>query len=306
MAHDDFYQRLGVTRGASGEEIKRAYRKLAGKYHPDRNKAAGAEERYKAVQAAYEVLKDPDKRAAYDRFGAQWEAAFNAKKQGGYAHYDEMSGGFGGGGFGARGPGGGFHGERVHPEDLGDLFGDLFGGGGFRAGGFGGGPPPQRDEEVNVHLRLEDAYEGGVRQLQVNGQNLNVRIPAGIGAGRRIRLKGKARGGGDLYLKVHLEPHPRFRAEDRDIYIDLPLSPWEAFLGATVAVPTLGGEVGMKIPAGSQTGRKLRMKGRGLPGDPPGDQFVHLKIVNPPHADAATREAFERLRETSTFDPRRA
>lgn len=304
MAHDDFYQRLGVTKSASGEEIKRAYRKLASQYHPDRNKAAAAEEQYKAVQAAYEVLKDADKRAAYDRFGAQWEAAFNAKKQGGYSSYEDMTGGFGSGGFGARGPGGaGFHGERIHPEDLGDLFGDLFGGG-FRAGDSGERPPPNRDEEAAIHLRLEDAYEGGMRSLQVNGQQLNVRIPAGIGEGKRIRLKGKARAGGDLYLKVRLESHPHFRIENRDVHLDLPLSPWEAFLGATVAVPTLGGEVGMKIPAGSQTGRKLRMKGRGLPGDPPGDQFAHLKIVNPPHTDAATQEAFERLREASAFDPR--
>ena len=298
MADDDFYQRLGVPRGASGEESKRAYRKLASRYHPDRNKARGAEERYKAMQAAYEVLKDKEKRAAYDRFGDQWEAALNAKRQGGYADYEEMTGGFG-----SRPGGGGFGDGRVNPEDLGDLFGDLFGGG-FHAGGRR--PPPNRDEEAAMHLRLEDAYAGGVRTLSINGQDLKVRIPAGIGEGKRIRLKGKARSGGDLYLKVRLQPHPRFRVEDRHIHVDLPLSPWEAFLGAMVPAPTLGGEVDMKIPAGSQTGRALRMRGRGLPGDPAGDQFVHLKIVNPPLGDAEVEAAFERLGETADFDPRRS
>ena len=298
MTSPDFYNTLGVTKNASDEEVKRAYRRLAGKYHPDRNKEGGAEDRYKQIQAAYEVLRNKEKREAYDRFGDQWEAAMNAKKQGGYSSYDDMvTGGFGGSG--------GFGGGRVNPEDLGDLFQNLFGDGnpGFHDG-FGHRTAPNRDEEARIHLRLEDVYEGGARSLNVNGQSLNVRIPAGIGEGKRIRLKGRSRMGSDLYLKVHLEPHPSFRVENQDIHIDLPLTPWEAFLGTTVNVPTLGGDVGMKIPAGSQTGRKLRMKHRGLPGNPGGDQFVHLKIINPPMSDEQARKAYEQLREQSDFNPR--
>ncbi|MGB0712156.1 MAG: DnaJ C-terminal domain-containing protein, partial [Gammaproteobacteria bacterium] len=247
------------------------------------------------IQSAYEVLKDKDKREAYERFGDQWEAALNAKKAGGYS-WDDMSrgGGPGGpGGFGG-GFGGGFEGG-----DYSDIFESMFGG---RRGGFGGRRAP-RDEEATIRLTLEDAFEGGVRHLTLNGRTVKVRIPAGVSDGKKIRLRGQASSGGDLLLNVVLNPHATFRAQDQDIHVDLALAPWEAALGAQVQVPTLGGKVGMKIPAGSQSGRKLRMKGRGLPGKTPGDQYVHLKIINPP-TEGRAKELMEQMRDELEFDPR--
>jgi curved DNA-binding protein len=296
MKFKDYYAILGVPRDASQDDIKRAYRKLARKYHPDVSNETDAEEKFKAVGEAYEVLKDPEKRAAYDGVGQHW-------KQGQDFHpppdweqrFNFRSGGF-------------------TDTDLGgfsDFFESLFGRGGRapfadRSGFQGKG----RDEQAKVTISLEDAFQGAVRTLTLQSpamdeqgrvitrtRTLNVKIPKGITEGQRIRLTGQGASvsgsgqSGDLYLEVMFQPHRCFRAEGRDVFLELPVTPWEAALGETVTVPTLAGKVDLKIPAGSQTGKRLRLKGRGLPGNPPGDQYIILRIVIP-SADTDQAKAF--------------
>jgi curved DNA-binding protein len=300
MEYKDYYKILGVPRTASAEEIKRAYRKLAREFHPDKNKAKNAEERFKEINEAHEVLSDPKKRQAYDQLGANWRAGERFTPPPGW-HFD-----FGTSGVrrGAGAQAGGFS----------DFFASLFGGG---LGGFGGfdtveeepygGPfrgqaPAQR---ARIAIALEDSFHGTRRQIGVDGRTLEVRIPKGIVAGQTIRLAGQGRGGGDLLLEVEFTPHPRFRAEGRDIHYELPVAPWEAALGAKVPVPTLGGPVELTLPAGTHTGRKLRLNGRGLPGPVPGDEIVTVSVVAPPARDEAQRRAYEELRARfPSFDPR--
>ncbi|MEX0607427.1 MAG: DnaJ C-terminal domain-containing protein [Halofilum sp. (in: g-proteobacteria)] len=313
MEYKDYYATLGVERGASQDAIKRAYRKLARKYHPDVSSEPDAEAQFQALQEAYEVLKDPEKRAAYDQLGHGWQQGQDFRPPPDW----EQQFDFRGGGF-----------TRGDASAFSDFFESLFGRGGGGFGGFGRrgfedvqarGP----DHFARVELTLEEAYHGGkrpvtlesaaadaYRRVQASPRTLNVRIPPGVTEGQQIRLQGQGGAGagraprGDLYLEVVFRPHSLFRADGRDIHLDLPIAPWEAALGATVAVPTLGGEVDTKIPAGAHSGQRLRLRGRGLPGSPPGDQYLHLRIVLPQPKGEADRELFERMRQQMHFDPR--
>ncbi|WP_109524606.1 MULTISPECIES: DnaJ C-terminal domain-containing protein [Nocardia] len=301
----DYYEVLGVSRDADKDQIQQAYRKLARRYHPDVNADPAAEDRFKEVSEAYEVLSDPETKGRYDRFGAD----FRRVPQ----DYDERVGASGGG-FG--GVGGGFgRGARVHvgrgfngDVDFGDIFGDIFGG---RGGGYG--PIPGADQEAVLELTVEEAYRGGKRKLRLGERSYDVDIPAGVIDGQRIRLSGQGGRGsgdapaGDLYLVVRIEPHPRFRLVGRDIYLDLPVSPWEAVLGATVAVPTPSGEAKVKVTPGSSTGRKLRLRGAGMPNPrgADGDLYAEVKVMVPVKPTARERELFEQLAAASAFDPRR-
>ncbi|RMD69392.1 MAG: J domain-containing protein [Gammaproteobacteria bacterium] len=299
MEYKDYYKILGVSRDATQEEIKRAYRKLARKYHPDVSKEPNAEERFKEIAEAYEVLKDPEKRAAYDQLGTHrpgeefrpppgWEEQF----------------GFGG------------------AEGFGDIFETLFGFGRprERAGGF---RMRGQDEHAKILISLEDAYHGATKtitlqvpEMEPNGRvvtrtrTLQVRIPRGITPGQQIRLPGQGAPGigggphGDLYLEIDFQPHPLYRVEGKDIYLDLPITPWEAALGAKVKVPTLGGPVEVKIPPGARSGQKLRLKGRGLPGHPPGDQYVVLQIVTPPATTEKEKAFYRKMAQEMPFNPR--
>jgi curved DNA-binding protein len=302
MEYKDYYKILGVARTASADEIKRAYRKLARQYHPDKNKAKGSEDKFKEVNEANEVLSDAKKRQAYDQLGANWRAGERFTPPPGW-HVD-----FGqGGGFG-RGPrGGAEHG----PGGFSDFFSTLFGGGlgGFDGQGFedighsfAGGAGEQR---AKIAITLEDSFQGATRNVAVGGRTLNVRIPQGVVAGQVIRLAGQGARGGNLMLEVEFAPHPTFRVEGRDIHATVALAPWEAALGAKVPAPTLGGTVELNIPAGAQSGKKLRLKGRGLPGAAPGDEIVTLQIQTPP-ADGEPDRAFYRdMARRFTFDPRK-
>jgi|MudIll2142460700_1097286.scaffolds.fasta_scaffold81213_2 curved DNA-binding protein len=311
MEYKDYYKTLGVARDASQDEIKRAYRRLARKFHPDVSKETDAEARFKEVNEANAVLGDPEKRAAYDALGSGWHAGQEFRPP--------------------PGAGAGFREFHVGPEDLGDLgdFSDFFAsvfGRGFRDTAGPHGQPRRRrgqDQSARILVDLEEAYRGVTRQLRLDvpelgpdgrvtthSRTLNVRIPAGVTQGRQIRLGGQGAPGihggdpGDLYLEVEISPHRHFTSDGKDIHLRLPIAPWEAALGATVQVPTLGGAVNLKIPEGSQSGQRLRLKGRGLPGDPPGDELVVLDIVAPPAATEEAKRAYRHLAEQLNFDPR--
>ncbi len=308
MDFKDYYGTLGVSRQASAEEIKRAYRRLARKYHPDVSKEADAEARFKDVGEAYEVLKDPEKREAYDRLGANWKPGQEFRPPpdfGGTRFHYSTSG-------------------DVPPGAFSDFFETLFG-----RGGMGGdvrgpqgfrfrqaGPSRGGDQHARIQIALEDAFRGTSRTLELrtpdgNTRSIRVGVPRGVTEGQRIRLAGQGEPGlnggppGDLFLEVLFAPHTMFEADGRNILLGLPVTPWEAALGETVAVPTLGGRVDLKIPAGSQSGRRLRLKGRGLPGPPAGDQIVTLKIETPPADTPEARELYEELRRKLPFNPRR-
>ena len=328
MRFKDYYDVMGVPRGATPDEIKRAYRKLARKFHPDVSKEKNAEERFKELQEAYEVLKDPEKRAAYDQLGANWRQGQEFRPPPDWGKGFEFSARRGRGASGAA-PGG--------PEvgDFSDFFSELFGAGspfgasggrGFGAAGRSAGrefSAAGQDHVARVELDLEDAYRGGTRTIELRTpeitpeghvttrpRTLRVSIPAGVVEGQQIRLAGQGSPGigggqaGDLYLEVNIRPHPVFKLEGRDVTVQLPVAPWEAALGETVSVPTLGGSVDMKLPVGARAGQRLRLRGRGLTGPTaPGDQYVVLKIVLPPDSPQA-REFFARMKQELPFDPR--
>ena len=312
MEFKDYYKILGLERDAGPDEIKRAYRKLARKYHPDVSSEADAETRFKEIGEAYEVLKDPEKRAAYDQLGQNWQAGQDFRPPPDWDAGFEFSGdGF----------------SEADARHFSDFFESLFGAGGPFArhahhershGGLRG-----EDHHARILISLEDAWRGASRRIQlqtpvvdargratVKPRSLEVRIPRGITAGQQIRLAGQGAGGmgggpaGDLYLEIEFEPHPLYQIEGRDLYLNLPVAPWEAALGARVEVPTLAGRVNLTLPAGSQSGRKLRLKGKGLPGNPPGDQYVVLRIVNPPLESNRARELYQRLSREVAFNPR--
>jgi curved DNA-binding protein len=302
MQFKDYYATLGVEPGAGEAEIKTAYRRMARKYHPDVSKEAGAEDKFKAVNEAYEALRDPPKRAAYDQLRGR-----------GYRPGDEVQpppGGFGG-------AGGGFDFEEVFAGDgahggFSDFFEELFG---RRRGGFGPasgrGPQPRGDTRARLAVSLEAVYGGGQVRIAVAGKTLEVRVPKGVRPGQVIRLGGQGARGGDLLLEMEYAAHPQFEVDGRNIIHVLPVAPWEAALGATVSVPTLGGPVELKIPADSEAGRKLRLRGRGLPGDPSGkhaagDQIVELEVLAPRAHNDDEREAYRRMRDAFGDDWRRA
>jgi curved DNA-binding protein len=306
----DYYQIMGVKRDATQDEIKRAYRKLARKYHPDVSKEADAEARFKEVGEAYEVLKDPEKRAAYDQLGANWKAGQDFRPPPDWdAGFEFHGGGFSGSGDAAQ---------------FSDFFESLFGHG-FARGGAGHADFHAHGEDAHakVLIDLDDAYHGATRTLnlqhtelgpdgrpQVKQRTLNARIPRGVRQGQYIRLAGQGGAGmgqgkaGDLFLEVEFRPHPFYHVEGRDVFLDLPVAPWEAALGATVKAPTPSGTVDLKIPAGSTAGRKLRLKGRGIPGATPGDLYVVLQIALPPAETAAARSAYREMEQALKFNPR--
>ncbi len=306
MRYKDYYEILGVPRNAPQDEIKRAYRKLARKYHPDVSKEPKAEERFKEVNEAHEVLSDPQKRKAYDQLGAAWQSGQDFTPP---PNWESVFNTGGKGGF------------TGHESVFSDFFESLFGGQvrtrqHSARGGFSGA---QQDQHASLTIILEDAFRGGTKQVNLSitepgphgevvtrKQTLNVKIPAGIRAGQQIRLAGQGSpGGGDLYLKIEFAPHPLFRVEGSDIELTAPIAPWEAALGASVTVPTLGGQVDVTVPPGSQSGQKLRLKGRGLPGTVPGDQYVVLQIMTPKPETAAARALYEKMRREMAFNPRK-
>jgi len=310
MEYKDYYKIMGLSRNATPDDIKRAYRKLARKYHPDVSKEANAEAKFKELGEAYEVLKDPKKREAYDQIGRNWQhgQTFTPPPEWRTAFdFGKSFGGIHGGGFSD------FF-EALFGHAYGQTDADVYSKQ-FHAHG--------NDQHARILIDLADAFHGGERLITLNmpqtdGQgriiakmrSLNIKIPKGIKAGQRIRLVGQGGPGmgggnnGDLYLEVEFNPHRYFHAEGRDIHLELPVTPWEAALGAVVAVPTLGGRVDLKIPAGSQTGKQLRLKGRGLPGVPAGDQFVTLKIVTPTPKTERAKALYEQMAQEMPMDPR--
>jgi len=330
MEYKDYYKILGVARDASSDEIKKVYRRLARKYHPDVSKEPEAETRFKEIGEAYEVLKDTEKRAAYDQLGSNWRAGQEFKPPPDWEskfHFD---------------------GNLNEAVDLSDLFESLFGGvqngrrgqrtrervhtgpnpfagraaeDGFRRRG----PERGEDQHVKLDISLEDSFRGATRKINLQipelgpdglirtrNKTLNVKVPAGTIEGQQIRLSGQGGVGrsgnaGDLYLDVAFSSHRWFQVEGRDVLLELPITPWEAALGHTVTVPTLGGKVDVKIPPGSQSGSKLRLKGRGLPagsGQPAGDQYVVLKLVTPAATTESAREFYQRMAQELPMDPR--
>lgn len=342
----DYYDILGVSRTASEEEIRKAFRKLARKYHPDMNKNnKEAEEKFKEINEAYEVLSDSEKRRKYDELGANWKAGMDFtpppgwenvrvhQGPGGAFHFEDLGGGAGGFSdffrilFGANphfagARGGGSEGFGVNLDDLLGGRATAGGGAGRRAGGrrshgFSHAPQRGEDAESEITLSLEEVYRGTrkrimLRQSDGSTRSIDVSIPAGVGEGSKIRLAGQGEPGlgsaqaGDLFLRVHIAPHPRFRVEGHDLHTELALTPWEATLGARVQVETLDGMVEMTVPAGTASGKRLRLRGKGLPrrDSERGDQYVSIRIVPPPSLTEEERRLVEQWAKTSRFTPR--
>ncbi|MET0091308.1 MAG: DnaJ C-terminal domain-containing protein [Candidatus Thiodiazotropha sp.] len=309
MEYKDYYKIMGVKRDATQDEIKRSYRKLARKYHPDVSKEPDAEAHFKEVGEAYEVLKDPQKRAAYDQLGANWKSGQEFRPPPDWNQgFEFRGGGFTGG----------------DSEHFSDFFESLFG-----AGGLGGRYTRREfhargeDSYARVSIDLEDAYHGAARSLtlrgteigpdgrpQVKERTLNVRIPKGVRQGQHIRLAKQGGAGfgqgepGDLYLEIEFQPHPFYKVEGKDVYLNLPVAPWEAALGATVKAPTPNGTVDLKIPAHSAAGRKLRLAGRGIPAKEPGDLYVVLQIELPKADNDPAIAAYQTFAKAFQFNPR--
>ncbi|MCA0300402.1 MAG: DnaJ domain-containing protein [Proteobacteria bacterium] len=288
MQFKDYYAVLGVEPSAGDAEIKTAYRRLARKYHPDVSKEPGAEEQFKAVNEAYEALRDPQKRAAYDQLrargyrpGEEFRPPPDFGRGGPGAQefdFEEIFGGAGGGS-------GGFS----------DFFEGLFGRRGRAEAPSQRGPQGPQDSRAKLAVPLQAVHDGGSVRVNVNGRQLDVRVPTGVKPGQVIRLAGQGSQGGNLLLEVEYAPHPQFEVDGRNIIHVLSLTPWQAALGATLSVPTLGGAVDLKIPPDSDTGRKLRLRGRGLPGTPPGDQIVELEVTAPRADTDEQRKAYAAL-----------
>ena len=330
MKYLDYYAVLGVRRGASADDIKKAFRKLARQYHPDVNKSPGAEAKFKEINEANEVLSDPEKRKRYDTLGRNWKPGQDFTPPPGFGGFGRTGGAPGGAPFGFGGAGGG---------DFSDFFSAIFGdlGGQGRAGrgkrggnpfagfgGFGGGgeesfTPRGQDFEANLTLSLEELFNRAPKSvtLQVpttrpdgslsrQAKTFQVRIPPGATDGTRIRLSGQGEGGGNLYLNLRVAPHPIFQLNGLDLDLTLPIAPWEAVLGAKVRIPTLEGIASLNIPSGTQGGSRLRLTGKGLPDKhgSRGDIFVNLRVAIPDHPTPREKALFEQLAKESTFQPR--
>jgi len=311
MEYKDYYEIMGVKRDATQDEIKRAYRKLARKYHPDVSKESDAEESFKAVGEAYEVLKDPEKRAAYDQLGSNWKQGQDFQPPPGWQDGFEFRGG------------GSAEANSAHfSEFFEDLFGRA-GGAGFQQGQRQAYQISGEDHHAKVGVSLEDIFHGAEHTITLKmpeiddsghlitrNRKLNLKIPKGVTQGQRIRLRGQGAPGigdapsGDLYLEIDLLPHSIYTVDGRDVYVELPISPWEAALGEKVSIPTLGGKVDMKIPAGSKSGNKLRLKGRGIPAKEKGDQFVVLKMETPEAKTEEQKKFYRKMRDEMDFNPR--
>lgn len=303
MEFKDYYKVLGVAQDAGADEIKKAFRKLARKYHPDINAGADAEAKFKDVNEAYEVLKDPERRAAYDQLGQE-----PPQGQGRYQPPPDWDAGFS---FSQGGPQDG--------EGFSDFFETLFRRGAGPTGGMGGGRGT--DSHGRVEITIEEAYRGAARTLNLRSpvlgpdgsvtlqdRSIAVNVPKGVSEGQHIRLAGQGTPGagaaGDLFLEISFAPHPVYRPDGKDLYLDLPVAPWEAALGGHVTMPTPDGKVDLRIPKNARSGQKLRLKGKGLPGQPAGDIYATLKIVNPKAETAAARAFFEKMAQEMPFDPR--
>jgi curved DNA-binding protein len=310
VQYKDYYKIMGLAREASQDEIKRAYRKLARKYHPDVSKEKDAEAKFKELGEAYEVLKDPEKRAAYDRLGSNWQADQDFRPP---PNWDE----------GFEFKGGGFTG--VDAGAYSDFFEQLFGQTSFHSGDKKQHPFRGRgqDSHAKIHIDLADSYHGATRtislsapemnsqgQVHIKQRSLTIKIPKGIKPGQHIRLAGQGNPGagggpsGDLFLEVYFNNHPLYRVNDSDVYLDLPVTPWEAALGAKVKAPTPEGYVDVKIPANSRQGSKLRLPGRGLPGKTQGDFYIVLQIALPPATSETAKAAYRALQNACDYNPR--
>jgi len=313
VEYKDYYKIMGITKDAPQNEIKRAYRKLARKYHPDVSKEKDAEERFKEIGEAYEVLKDPEKRAAYDQLGANWKAG-----QAGFQPPPDWDAGF-------EFHGGGYTSDKQNAANFSDFFSSLFG---QHAGGYQQGFHTQHtqgeDTHAKVFIDLEDAYHGASRSLslrtttlsadghpELKQRTLNIKIPKGIKEGQNIRLQGQGSSGiaggkpGDLYLQIEFNPHSIYKAHGADVSIELPITPWEAMLGSRIQVPTPAGKVEITIPPASSSGKRMRLKGRGIPAKVPGDFYITLEIVLPDTLSEKEKSLYQALQqEASTFKPR--
>ena len=280
MQYRDYYEILGVTRGADADEVKRAYRKMARKFHPDVSKEKNAEEKFKEVQEAYEVLRDAEKRAAYDHLGRDFRNGQQFRPPPDWSQRFGQAGG-----------------QRFSDlNGFSDFFSSLFGGAG------------QADADAgHLDVTVEEAFAGTKRRVVLNEggrpRHIDVQIPAGVTEGQSLRIPGIG-GRSSLIFRIRLRPHHIYEVAGKDVQIELPLAPWEAALGTKVAVPTLGGTVELTVPGGAQSGKKLRLRGRGLPGSPAGDQIVTIKLVTPAAKTATAKEAYERMKRDFNFDPR--
>lgn len=309
MQFKDYYEIIGLKRDATQDDIKRSYRKLARKYHPDISKETHAEEKFKELGEAYEVLKDPEKRAAYDQLGAKWKTGQDFHPPPGWDAGFEFRGGGTDGGANA-----------AYSEFFENLFGRGFAG---AQGGHAVFHARGEDHHAKVLIDLDDAFHGATRtftlrvpevdaqgHVRMRERNLSVKIPKGIKQGQQIRLAGQGAAGsgeggaGDLYLEVEFNPHRFYRVEGSNLYLDLPVTPWEAALGATVKVPTPGGIVDVKIPAGLASGRKMRLKGRGIPATSPGDMYVLLQVSVPPADTEQAKALYREMEQQLAFNPR--
>lgn len=314
MSYKDYYDALGVSRSASQDEVAKAYKNLARKYHPDVNKEPGAEDRFKSINEAYDVLKDPQKRSLYDKYGAAWKAISEGRQPPPgteNVHFD----------FGDLGGMGGFGAQGIDPNDLGSIFEQFFGG---QVEGMRGarrrprGPRRGEDRESVLEIGVAEAFSGGTRDLAIRdpetGQTsrVSVKIPGGVRTGQRIRLAGKGGSGalggspGDLFLEIKLASDERFRLEGDDLYVSLPVTPWEAALGATVPLATLDGEVRLKVPPGTSSGRNIRLREKGYPRKDGGrgDLYATVQIAVPASLTPRERELFEELQKVSAFRAR--
>lgn len=311
MDYKDYYKIMGVPRDASQDEIKKAYRKLARQYHPDVSDRPDAEQLFKDLGEAYAVLKDPEKRAAYDELGANWKAGQEFRPP------PDWGAGFE------------FSGRGFDADDHGvfsDFFEELFGRGMGRARSARGAgfDTHGRDHHAKVMIDLEDAYRGATRTISLRtphvdpdghvttrDRQLNVKIPKGVRKGRRIRLAGQGSPGtgkgkpGDLYIDIDFRPHPLYRVDGSDVYLDIPLTPWEAALGATIKIPTPEGPVDLKIPPGTRDGSKLRLKDRGIPGEPRGHLYAVAQLTLPPATDDKAKALYRRMRDEMPYNPRK-